>query len=291
MNIQDYSMDRELVRKELDANSHDGSRLYQILRQLPLDLVGDLLLNLGPDYEGPLRRHLPRMASDEIQRNWTGTSGYHLLQQSCAFVRSIENNYRNFSGRSLQDATILDYGCGWGRLMRLMYKYTDPSNLYGCDPWDRSIEICRESGVAGHLAVSDYLPSTLPFGDLKFDLIYAFSVFTHLSERAAATAMSACRKAISSDGIMALTIRPPAYWHAHQDSQNVVDRHQMLRDHDTRGFAFTPHPRPAVDGDVTYGDTSMSLDYIERNWLGWSVLGVDWQLHDPYQTVVFLRPD
>lgn len=290
MPTPDYSMDHRLVLADLEANAHDRDKLYSILRSIPLDLVGETLLNIPSTYEGALREHLPRMATDEIQRNWTGSSGQHLLQQSCAFVRSVESNVRALTNQGLANFKILDYGCGWGRLLRLMYKHTAPDNLYGCDPWDLSINICRESGIAAHLAVSDYLPKRLPFEGVKFDLIYAFSVFTHLSERAAAAAMSACRQSISDGGVMVITIRPPGYWRAHWDAQGPVDREKMLADHKARGFAFTPHLRAAVDGDVTYGDTSISIDYIARNWRDWEVLGVDWQMHDPYQTLVFLKP-
>jgi len=275
----------------LEANAHDRGRLYSILRSLPLDLVGETLMSIPPDYEGALRQHLPRMATDEVQRNWTGSSSYHLLSQSCAFVRAIESNFRSLMGRGLDSAKILDYGCGWGRLMRLMYKYTEPENVYGCDPWDVSINICRDSGIAGHLAVSHYLPTTLPFEGVKFDLIYAFSVFTHLSERAATAAMFACRQFIADDGIIAITIRPPAYWNAHQESQGIVDREKMLEDHQTKGYAFTAHPaRDPSLGESTYGDASISLDFITKHWPDWKAVGVDWQLHDPYQTVVFLKP-
>jgi hypothetical protein len=36
------------------------------------------------------------------------------------------------------------------------------------------------------------LPEVLPFALVRFDLIYAFSVFTHLSRRAAETARRRC---------------------------------------------------------------------------------------------------
>lgn len=115
---------------------------------------------------------------------------------------------------------MLDYGCGWGRLIRLLYKYTPPARIYGVDPWDKSIDICKESGIRADLAVSDYLPKTLPFEGKKFDLIYAFSVFTHLSERAATMALAACRERIKNDGMMVITARPLSYWDYHVHAQN-----------------------------------------------------------------------
>jgi trans-aconitate methyltransferase len=36
----------------------------------------------------------------------------------------------------LSDARVLDYGCGRGRLTRLLYKYIPYSRLYALDPWD-----------------------------------------------------------------------------------------------------------------------------------------------------------
>ena len=34
----------------------------------------------------------------------------------------------------------------------------------------------------------------------------------------------------------------------------------------------------------------MTLGYIKDNWKGWSVAGVDFNLQDAYQAIVFLRP-
>jgi hypothetical protein len=289
MPIRDYSMDWQRVRSDLEA-LQSPAEMFELLRGLPLDLVGQTLMHLSPEYEGPLRGKLPRMGSEEVQKNWTGASGYHLLQQTTAFVRAVEGGYRRFTGRALEGAMMLDYGCGWGRILRLMYRFTAPENLYGCDPWDRSIEICKDDGIIANLAVSDYLPKKLPFPEAKFDVIYAFSVFTHLSERSAKTAIDACRKSIKDEGLLAITIRPLSYWDAHQESQGKVNREKMKSLHTESGFAFTPHQRASVDGDITYGDTSISLDYIAKNWKGWEVVGQDWQLHDPYQIIVFLKP-
>jgi hypothetical protein len=64
----------------------------------------------------------------------------------------------------------------------------------------------------------------------------------------------------------------------------------MNNEHDDRGFAFTPHNRPPIDGDITYGDTSMSVGYIESNFPQWQIEAVECNQIDSLQILVFLRP-
>ena len=60
--------------------------------------------------------------------------------------------------------------------------------------------------------------------------------------------------------------------------------------HHKQGFAFMPHFRAPINGDITYGDTSMSLDFIRTRWPQWKIAGTDSNLSDPWQIVVFLQP-
>lgn len=283
-------MDREPVYQMLSQFTGDRSKLFAALRTLPLDVVGDVLLHIPGEYQA-LRNSLPSMAADQDQLNWTGSSGYTLLMQSSAFVRTLENNYLRITGKQLSDAKILDFGCGWGRLIRLMYKYSEPDNIYGCDPWDMSIDKCKEHNIQANLALSEYLPESLPFPGVKFDLIYSFSVYTHLSKKAITQTLRACRDSIADNGVLAITIRPKSYWDYHVDTVDKVDRDKMKALHDTIGFAHTGHAqRVQADGETLYGDTSMTIDYIKKNWTEWTVVGSDIFLQDPFQTVVFLQP-
>lgn len=286
-------MDRQDIYKKLLAVSHDRNEFFTALRGLSIDVVADIMLSVPDEYQ-EIKQLIPSMASDEIQRNWNGSSGYSLLLDSCAYMRTLESGINRFSGKSMDNKKILDFGCGWGRLIRLLYKFTAPENIYGCDPWQTSLDICQENNVAANFGLSDYLPKDLPFPGDKFDIIYAYSVFTHLSERAAMAAVTACRKHLKDEGIMAITIRPKSYWEAHQTEQNHrVVKQEMIANHEYRGFAFTPHgPKtPAqVKGEITYGDTSMTLEYIEKNWTEWEVVGTEHFLQDQYQMLVFLQP-
>jgi SAM-dependent methyltransferase len=259
------------------------------LRRLGIDDFGEFLLSM-PNLTFPkLSRLLPAMASDEVQRNWTGNCGIDLLKQTTSFVRAVSYSFARLSGRSLDQASVLDFGCGYGRIARLFYYFTDEDRFCGVDPWDRSIELCRESGLVKNFHVSDYLPDTLPVSDRRFDLIYAFSVFTHLSELATTKALNTLRKYIAEDGMLTITIRPVEYWQ--QDTHALESQKAALSArHRATGFAFLPHQRAPVDGDVTYGDTSLTLDWLEKNFPRWAVRGTDRSLYDPYQRYVYLTP-
>jgi hypothetical protein len=137
--------------------------------------------------------------------------------------------------------------------------------------------------------VSDYLPSRLPV-TCQFRLIIAFSVFTHLSERATRTCLATLRAAIQPTGVLVLTIRPPEYW-SYAFSKEPGTASARLLEHESTGFAFQPHQRTPVDGDVTYGDTSMTLAWLAANAEGWRICDTPvTPKQDPLQTYVILRP-
>ena len=62
--------------------------LVEAMQGIPLDVFGELCLSV-PGQFSAIRGRLPTMASDEVQRNWTGNSGRPLLDQSLAFVRTL----------------------------------------------------------------------------------------------------------------------------------------------------------------------------------------------------------
>ncbi|MCC6920810.1 MAG: methyltransferase domain-containing protein [Alphaproteobacteria bacterium] len=259
------------------------------LRALTLAEFGRLMFAL-PDARLPgLSRLLPRMASVEVQLDWTGSSGDGLLEQTLGFVGQAADAYRAATGRSLAGARILDFGCGYGRMLRLMTYYADPERIFGCDPWDRSIAICREDGVLAQLAVSDYLPAALPFQG-RFDFIYAYSVFTHLSRRATHACLDTLSGYLAPGGVLIITTRPEGYWAGDAGTRAKGLDGVLTEEYRKTGFAFRPHRREPVDGDITYGEATMSLDYIRDNFPAYRIAGSMPSAADPLQIVVVLQP-
>lgn len=281
----------EAIVAEVEADEKIDTRdkAFARLRVLPLDDFGQVMWSM-PKLEFPrLSSLLPAMASEQVQKNWTGNSGDPLIIQTAAFVRSVSFNYSQITGQILDDATILDFGCGYGRIARFMYRYVNSDRFYAADPWDESIRLCNEAGLTTNF-VSEYLPESLPVGDAKFNLIYAFSVFTHLSERATLAALRTLRRYILAEGVLAITIRPSEYW-AVDPNISQDEGHRLMGLHRETGFAFLPHNRPPVDGDITYGDTSMTIEWLSKNCPEWTVRETDRSRRDHMQRYIFLTPN
>jgi hypothetical protein len=78
----------------------DADRAYQILRELPVDEFGELLLNASEF--NVLSSFLPRMPPDQIQIAWTGAAGVKLLESSVSFIRCLDDAYVQNVGRPLR---------------------------------------------------------------------------------------------------------------------------------------------------------------------------------------------
>jgi SAM-dependent methyltransferase len=282
LGFRELAADLARIDHEIGGGNRDIPRLFH---EIPVDVFGKLLLDVPARYPH-IRAHFPTMVSDEVQKTWTGAAGDTLLRQTVAFARCAIAAYHQFTDGRAETARILDFGCGYGRILRLMYKYFAAERIYAVDPWDKSIALCQEHGMKGNFAVSDWVPRILPF-EGPFDFIYAFSVFTHLSERTAETCMAALRRVIAPSGLLAISIRPEEFWDFHDGGKYAAE---MKARHAATGYAFRGFAWQQVNGENTYGDTSISLDYIRRKFPDWRIAGVDWNMGDYYQLIVFLQP-
>ena len=265
--------------RAIDEACADGApEHFGLFRELDPD-VWALLLTLEYDAFPNIRALLPDLPADWIQAGWNGTSGLALAAQGAAFYRRLLDRCADYGATPLADARVLDFGCGWGRLTRLLARDVAPGNLYGCDPVEDILAACRATRVPATLARSEFLPERLPF-DERFDLAFAFSVFTHLSERAHDRCLSALHAGLEPGGLLVVTVRPPAYMH---------------RPPDEAGYVFEPHPanpeHPQWAGDeLHYGETVVPLPYVRERWSDrFELLAADLLIGDLHQVMLTLR--
>jgi SAM-dependent methyltransferase len=278
-----------LHQGEMSATNGSVHAALRSLRQLSLLDFGQFFLTLPNPHFPHLSSLLPRMAADDVQRAWTGADGIHLLSGTVDFVRMMKENFESICHRPLDGAHILDYGCGYGRIARLLYRFVDPENYLGVDPWNVSLDLCRQDGLLGTFAQSDYLPDTLPVGPARFDLAFAFSVFTHTSLNATLTGLRAIRRHIKPNGLLVITIRPIEFWNIAERITNE-DRQALVAQHRADGFAFVSDGAIRTGDEATFGDTTIALDWFAAHVPEWRVERVDRGL-DGWQIVVMLSPN
>jgi SAM-dependent methyltransferase len=115
-----------------------------------------------------------RAEADSIRAAYdeAGRTGVRCLEQGLAAV-----------GRGWDDfERVLDFGCGPGRIMRLMEPLTPGLELHGIDIDPALIGWAQEHIPFATFAVGPHEPPT-PYPDGHFDLVINHSVFTHLDAR------------------------------------------------------------------------------------------------------------
>jgi SAM-dependent methyltransferase len=267
----------DVAEESLRRNDFDG--FSAALRDLPSELF--LMLYFDYPQRWPaISSWLPRLPSEEDQALWTGSIGFNTMHQAARFIDDVFVKY----GNAAKAPKVLDYGCGWGRMLRLLYNRVPLSSIHGVDPWPPSFDRMRACKVHGAVAQVEYLPQGLPFAD-KFDLIYSYSIFTHIGPKSQNAILNVLRKHIRRDGLLALTVRPATFWQ-NEPWPDLSTREKLIEEHFTKGIAFAPHDGPLLD----YGATSITVEYIMKEWREWRVDGTQWRAADPYQLIVFLRP-
>jgi SAM-dependent methyltransferase len=274
--------------EDLDARCRQEALHYAWFRELDDDLWTILLSKEYSLYPN-LRRALPDLPEREVQETWNGRSGIQLASQSADFYKKLKQLHRRHGAVPLERAVVLDFGCGWGRLTRFLARDVAPGSLCGCDPYPGILDVCERTGVPGRLASIPYVSKSLPFDD-RFDLVYAFSVFTHLSESTHLASLRTIHAGLAGSGLLVATIRPPAY--VRDGMHEALPRGSAARklERGKPAYLFAAHDVQPSGGDATFGEAVVNMAYVRERWGElFELLDVSLMLDDIYQVVVTLR--
>jgi SAM-dependent methyltransferase len=108
-------------------------------------------------------------------------------------------------GWSFSGKRVLDFGCGSGRVLRQMFEEAREAEVHGCDIDEPSITWARENlcPPIGDVFLSGAQPPLQKPAD-HYDLIYAFSIFTHLTDQWS-NWMVELHRLLRRDGILVAT--------------------------------------------------------------------------------------
>ena len=129
------------------------------------------------------------------------------LQHARIFSRAIRDEAS--PGSPLE---VLEWGCGPGRLIRHMKSLLPERDLRltGTDYNPESIAWCRQN-LPGIEFAGNELDPPLPFAEATFDVVYNFSVFTHLSKSVQESWVKELRRVLKPGGLLISTIAGEAY--------------------------------------------------------------------------------
>jgi SAM-dependent methyltransferase len=223
----------------------------------------------------------PAFPKGDIQRRYVGTEYADTLLEASRFHALVKTRAHSLGIALTRGHDVLDFGCGWGRFMRLFWRDVGARGLHGCDVGEEAVALCRELGVPGTIDRL-YHNGRLPYADASMHVAIAFSVFTHLPEKPHLHWLKEIARVMRPGGVFALTIEP----------RRFLDHVANLPAEDDSGWAKQLRPfgpqvpalkakfdsgeiaflSTGVSGDFSsefYGDAAVPLDYIERHWSKW----------------------
>lgn len=105
---------------------------------------------------------------------------------------------------------ILDFGCGCGRVIRHLAALAPAARLHGTDYNPALVDWCRRALPVAEFSQNDLAPPTR-HADSAFDLVYAFSVFTHLTEPLQHAWLAELRRITRPGGLIIITTHGDRY--------------------------------------------------------------------------------
>ena len=112
---------------------------------------------------------------------------------------------------------ILEFGCGCGRITRVFHSLKK-AKVYGTDYNRRLIDWCRQCLPFAEFETNELSPP-LAYRDAQFDFIYAYSVFTHLTESLQHGWLAELSRVLKPGGHLFLTTMGAAFAQEHLPPQ------------------------------------------------------------------------
>lgn len=257
-----------------------------------------------------LRTLLPGLPDESLQFNTIGSAGDTALGEAYAAFQLFAGLYQHHGGGLTEQTRVLDFGCGWGRMLRFFLRDVDQANLWGLDQGRVLVDACRRTNPWCQFVEGGRMPPS-PLASGSFDLVYSYSVFSHLSEAAHSQWLDELARVLRPGGLLVVTTwqrehitrsaqlraADPATlsaWHRDLAALWMDDGH-WTAEYDGGRFCYQPYPAQTHrwsyhQGASYYGEACIPEAYVRREWNNaFEVLEFITDRHQCPQNVVVAR--
>lgn len=215
----------------------------------------------------------PGFPPEAVQARFVGRSGVSAIEEVIPFAEIV---YRE--GNIQSTSRVLDFGVGWGRIARLFQKAVNEENLFLADVDADALKLCSELRVKGipmHVTPN----GNLPLEDRSLDVVYSYSVFSHLSESAARHWLSEVCKKLRSSGVLVFTTQSLRFLDLVVACHNKSDANDIER---SIGNYMGGAPDKAVidfkKGKLVFWDANGvgGGGVLSNEFYGWAAIPLEW---------------
>jgi hypothetical protein len=221
----------------------------------------------------------PKFPNVEIQSQFVGSSNEHAIREALVFYKHAKKIAKEHGFVVNENSCAIDFGTGWGRFTRFLWKDFAEKNITALDTDREMIELCRSYGLPGnleHIAPIGKLPNKTD----SVDFVVAYSVFTHLPLEIHKHWSEEFKRAVKRGGIVAITVEPRRFlefvrglkwkpfksdWQKGLAKFNRLAK-SKLEEFDKTGFAYLPTGGGGVRTSEVYGDAVCSKAFLEKIW-------------------------
>ena len=182
---------------------------------------------------------------------WSGRESVRELRRTLALA-----------GRSLESfESILDFGCGCGRMLLWMNEVGQGRALHGTDIDSEAVAWCDEHIPWARVVVNEAEPP-LPYPDQTFDLVFNHSVFTHIDERRQDLWLTELQRVTRVGALVVLSV--------HGEAALPADAWELRSRLEREGIAFIDHSQPeGFPLPDWYQTTCHAPWYVFEHWGRW----------------------
>jgi SAM-dependent methyltransferase len=190
-------------------------------------------------------------------RNSVALTGYNAF-------RTMEAMLRRYGIEPQSGISLLDWGCGHGRVTRHFIRHWPQADILGMDIDADNIAWCRVNLPGGRFEASPLMPPS-PLQASSIDAIFSISVMTHLAEPVQQAWLMELARILKPNGLALISFGGPGAvaWSSVWQNPVYVSNWQAMGLHSDQ-----PDPALAgkIDDDSYYRNAAQTWDYTMAAW-------------------------